>query len=280
MKHLEIGKFDIQVVSDGNFLLDGGTMFGMLPRAIWSKFITVDQNNMFPWATHCLLVSDGKKKILIETGVGSKLNEKKRQIYGRSSENKFQKNLKLLGVSFDEIDYVVTTHLHMDHCGGFTDEENEKLKPRFPKAKYLIQKKEWNAATHPNRLTRGTYWVENFLPVFKAGQVEWLEGDAEIFPGIKVFLTGAHSEGHQVIQISSQGKTLFCPGDLIPSHWHLRQTCVCAYDLSPVGVMQEKTRWLERVMKENWILHSYHDVEMVFGRVSLEREDFVAKPLE
>ncbi|MBI1870382.1 MAG: MBL fold metallo-hydrolase [Chlamydiae bacterium] len=272
---MKLGKFEIYVISDGLFQLDGGTMFGIVPKVIWSKFLQVDQNNMALWGTHCLLVVVKGKKILIETGIGSKLDSKKKKIYGRSDDGAFSQNLKKAGFSFEEIDFVIPTHLHMDHAGGFTCFENGKLKTRFSKARYLIQKKEWEAAIHPTRLSRGSYWEENFLPVLDHHQVEWLDGDIELLQGLDIMLTGAHSQGHQAIKIFSEGKTLFCGGDLIPSRWHVRQTFVCAYDLCPMEVSELKTKWLERAYQEDWILHWYHDPEMPFGKVNKEGENFV-----
>lgn len=254
-------------------------MFGLIPKVIWNKFVPVDTDNMSVWGTNCLLFQAGKKKVLIETGVGSKLNPKQQKIYGRSNQNFFERNLKKAGLSFEDIDVVIPTHLHMDHAGGFTDFHGKDLKPRFPKAKYFIQREEWEAATHPNRLSRGSYLSENFLPIVDAHCEEWLDGDSEILPGIEVFKTGAHTHGHQVVKISSEGQTLFCGGDLIPARWFVRQTFLTCYDLSPIQVMECKTRWLEQAKQENWMLHWYHDHEMPFGKVDIEGENFIPKPL-
>ncbi len=278
---LNLGKFKISVVSDGFFQLDGGSMFGMVPKTVWSKHISVDSNNMALWGTHCLLVETSNKKILIETGFGTKLNEKQRQMYARPNQkDELRENLKQLGLDLEDINIVIPTHLHLDHVGGFTDYFDQKWFPRFPKAKYLIQKKEWEDATHPHRLSRGSYLPENFMPVADAHRIEWLDGNVEIEPGFELILTGAHTHGHQAIKISSPGQTLFCGGDLIPSRWHVRQTFVTAYDLCPFDVMEVKTEWLHKAEQENWILHWYHDPEMPFGKVGLKNENFIPKPFE
>ena len=248
--HLKLGKFEIDVVSDGNFLLDGGTMFCMVPKMVWSRDVSVDTNNMAAWGTNCLVISDGRIKVLIETGFGNKLTERQLKMYGRSSDTLLDRGLARLGWSVKDIDVVIPTHLHIDHAGGLTERDQDKLCPRFPKAKYMLQKKEYEAATHTHRLSRGSYIADNFVPVVEAGQEEWLDGDSEILPGIEISLTGAHTAGHQVVKISSQGQTLFCGGDLIPARWFVRETYVTSYDLCPVDVMNIKTRWLEQGKEE------------------------------
>lgn len=277
---LSLGKFKIHVVSDGLFQLDGGSMFGMVPKMVWSKHISVDANNMALWGTHCLLIETGQKLVLIETGFGPKLNSKHQKMYARTNEDLFQKNLNHLGFRLEDIDIVIPTHFHLDHVGGFTDGSEGRWKPRFTKAKYFIQRREWEDATHPHRLSKGSYLPENFVPVVDAHQEEWLDGDAEILPGLNVFLTGAHTHGHQAILLHSEGETLFCGGDLIPSRWHVRQTFVTAYDLCPFDVMEVKSEWLEKARQEDWILHWYHDPTLPFGRVVLKDENFAAKTLE
>lgn len=277
--HLKVGRFDVYSISDGTFVLDGGSMFGMIPKVIWGQQVQADASNMTMWGMHCLLVVDGRRKILIETGMGTKLNPKQQKIYSHNNDDLFLKNLKEAGFAINDIEMVIPTHLHIDHAGGFTEKSPKGLKPRFAKAKYLIQKKEYEAAAHPTRLSRGSYFSENFAPVVEAGQQEWLDGTAEPIPGIQISLTGAHTHGHQVIRIHSEGQTLFCPGDIIPSRWHVRQTFLTAYDLCPMDVMDEKVKFLNQAIKENWILHWYHDPEIVFGKVGMDGENFVSKSL-
>jgi len=275
--HLKIGRFDVYSISDGTFVLDGGSMFGMIPKVIWSQQVQSDASNMTLWGMHCLLVVDGARKILIETGMGTKLSPKLQKIYSHGNDDLFLKNLKTAGFSISDIDMVIPTHLHIDHAGGFTENGETGPRPRFPKAKYLLQRKEYEAAVHPNRLSRGSYLSENFTPVVEYGQQEWLDGDSEPVKGIHISMTGAHTHGHQVIRIESEGQTLFCPGDIIPSRWHVRQTFLTAYDLCPVDVMDEKVKFLNQAMQEKWTLHWYHDPEIVFGKVGMDGENFIPK---
>lgn len=274
---MKLGKFEIFVVSDGTFRLDGGTMFGVIPRVMWSKSVSPDDQNMTRWGTNCLLILSGDKKILMETGMGMKLSERQLKIYGRVNGNLLEKNLNALGFRVEDIDLVIPTHLHIDHSGGFTVIQEGRLKPRFPHAKYLLQRLEWEAATHPTRLNRATYLAENFVPVVEAHQVEWLDGDAEVMPGLRVIRTGGHTQGHQAVRITSEGENLFCPGDLVPSRWHMRQTFLTAYDLGPCEVMESKSKWLGEAMEEDWMIHWYHDPECSFGRVGMDGENFIAR---
>lgn len=277
---LKIGPFEIYVISDGSFQLDAGTMFGMIPKSIWSKVVTADLSNSTRWGIRCLLVVFKGVKILIDTGLGTKLSEKQRKIYGRTKEDLLGKNLQKLGIRSSDIQMVILSHLHMDHAGGCTKEEDGRLKLRFKKAKYLIQRKEWEAAIHPNRLTRGSYWEENFMPIVEAHQEEWIDGKIELFPGFEVLFTGAHSLGHQVIKIQGDGQTLFCPGDIIPSRWHVRQTYFTSYDFSPMEVLELKTLWMRQAHEENWIIHWNHDPLIYFGTVEQQGGNFLAKPLK
>lgn len=275
---LKIGPFEIYNISDGSFQLDAGTMFGMVPKAIWSKFVTADLSNSTRWGIHCLLVIFKGIKILIDAGLGTKLSEKQRKIYARENEDLLGKNLQKLEIDSSDIQIVILSHLHMDHAGGCTVEEDGRLRLRFQKAKYFIQKKEWEAATHPNRLTRGSYWGENFMPIVESHREEWINGKVDLFPGFEILFTGAHSPGHQVVKICADGQTLFCPADMIPSRWHVRQTFFTSYDFSPMEVLELKTRWMKQACEENWIIHWNHDLLVSFGTVEQQGENFKAKP--
>ena len=276
---MKFGKFLFTIVSDGNFWLDGGAMFGVVPKVLWNKLNPADDQNRIKLALNCLLIDTGNKKVLIDTGVGEKLSEKFKGIYRVERDNGLLSSLRSAGVEPEDIDFVINTHLHFDHCGGNTRVIDKKLTTTFPRAKYVIQKKEWFDATHPNERTRASYLPENFIPIEERGQLILVEGDTEILPGINVILTNGHTAGHQSVLIQSEDRTAIYFGDLVPTTSHLKIPYIMGYDLFPLDIIEKKKEVLEKAMKQQWLLIFEHDPKNPFGYLKEVERKPVFQPI-
>lgn len=238
-------------------------MFGPVPKVLWARKIPPDRRNRIVLGTNCLLIRGPRRTILVETGMGTKLSPKQRAIYGVSSEDRLVTALARLGVTPEQVETVVLTHLHLDHAGGATRRaQGGGLVPTFPKARYVIQREEWESAVHPSPFSRGSYWTENFLPLQEAGRLEFVEGDVELGADVRACRTGAHTRGHQIVLIESQGARMAFLGDLIPTTAHLRLPWICAYDHYPLELVELKRRWLDRLVEERWQCVWYHDARV------------------
>ncbi len=240
-------------------------MFGIVPRILWEKTNPPDEQNRIKMTTNCLFITDGRTKILIETGLGSKENDKFRDIYGVKGDS-IDKSLKIHGINPKDIHYVVLSHLHFDHCGGgVTLDSSGNFVPTFPNAVYLIQKKELEAALHPNEKTRRSYLQYNFEPLIKTGQLKSIAGNYEVYPGISLFPVEGHSEAMQCLKIEMGEKTLFYSADLFPLKEHIHLPTIMSYDLYPLKTLKSKKVILSEAMKGNWIIGFTHDIKTPFG---------------
>ncbi len=276
---MDFGKFNFTIISDGNFWLDGGAMFGVVPKVLWNKLNPADDQNRIRLALNCLVIDTRGKKVLIDTGVGEKLSEKFKGIYRIERELCLLDSLRKNGIEPEDIDFVINTHLHFDHCGGNTRIIENKLTTTFPRAKYIIQKREWYDATHPNERTKASYLVENFIPIEENGQLVLIDGDAEILPGIRVILTNGHTKGHQSVSIQSENRTAIYLGDLVPTTSHLKIPYIMGYDLFPLDIIKKKKEILGRALKERWLLIFEHDPKYPFGYLEERDGKPVFKPL-
>ncbi len=273
---------EIFLINAGNFRLDGGAMFGVVPKVIWSKLIDVNEKNQIPLSTNVMVIKfiDKGKTLLVETGNGNKFNEKFRKIYDIENSD-VENSLIENGIDPNEITHVVLTHLHFDHSGGATKLVEGKVVPTFKNAKYFVQKKEWYEATHPNERNRASYIPENFLPLKEHGQLELIEGEVEILPGVKLIPTPGHTLGHQSILVEVDGENFFYCGDLIPTSRHVPIPFIMAYDLYPVSIIETKRKILEKGVNENWTFIFEHDPDTPVGKVEVdERGKFKFIPLE
>jgi glyoxylase-like metal-dependent hydrolase (beta-lactamase superfamily II) len=265
---MQLGEFKLSIVSDGKFWLDGGAMFGVVPKVLWNKLNPADELNRIELALNCLLIQTSEKNVLIDSGIGEKLNDRFKEIYGVEKKYGLLKSLENAGLKPENIDYVINTHLHFDHCGGNTigrDKGRRIYVPAFPRAKYIIQKQEWYDATHPNERTKASYLRENFIPLEEAGQLVLVEDNYEILPGIKVIVTNGHTKGHQSVIIESGGKKAIYLGDLIPTASHIKIPYVMGYDLFPLDIIEKKKEILDRALKGNWLLVFEHDPKVRFA---------------
>lgn len=274
---IKVGGFELCPVSDGTFWLDGGALFGVVPKVLWNRAMPADPENRVKLALNCLLVRTGDKCVLVDTGIGGKLSSRLREIYRLGPKSGLLASLARLRVKPEDIDYVINTHLHFDHCGGNTRGGSDEPVPVFPNARYVIQQQEWFCAQNLDERTRSSYRPADYLPLERAGQVEFVDGDESVLPGIKVLLTNGHTLGHQSVLISTKEGTAFYPGDLIPTAYHLKAQYLTAFDLYPVDLINRKKEMIEQARRENWLIILEHDPDMVFCR--LAEEGGVVKPI-
>lgn len=280
IEKLVLGSFEIYGLQDGLFSLDGGAMFGVVPRVIWEKKFPADEKNRIRLSLNCLLIRTEKAVVLVETGIGTKLDQKWSEIYRVVSEPGLIPSLKELGFKAEDVNFVINTHLHFDHCGGNTyRNEKGEIVPAFPKAKYIIQKEEWRYAFNPSERDKASYLSENFLPLEKYGLVYLIEGAKEITEGVEVFLAPGHTSSHQCVKVQSQGKALFFLGDLVPTSAHVGLPYIMSYDLFPLETLKSKKKYYEKAIEEDWIIAFNHDPDHYFGRIKKEGDKYKFQPL-
>jgi glyoxylase-like metal-dependent hydrolase (beta-lactamase superfamily II) len=264
MQHCTIGSFELTALSDGNYFLDGGGFFGVIPKTLWSRKVASDDKNRVTSGLNSVLVRTGEKNVLIETGIGNKLSEKMVEIFGQPA--KLLENLSATGVSPEQIDIVINTHLHFDHCGWNTIRRHSAVKPTFPKATYYVQEGEWRHA-HEGQRDSVSYLHENYDPLVESGQMKLLRGNQEIVPGISVEVFPGHTRDMQAVLIQSGGKTACYISDLIPTSAHLDLNWVMAFDLYPVETTESRKRYYSRAIPENWLTMFTHDPEVPWAYV-------------
>jgi glyoxylase-like metal-dependent hydrolase (beta-lactamase superfamily II) len=267
-RSLAIGEFELSPVSDGIYHLDGGVFFGVVPKVLWSKKVSADENNLVRAGLNSVLVRTEKKNILIETGAGNKLPEKMAEIFGQPA--KLLEALSQRGLGPDDIDIVINSHLHFDHCGWNTVRRNGKAVATFPRAQYYVQDGEWRHA-HEGQRDGVSYLPENYDPLVESGQMKLLRGNQEIVPGISVEVFAGHTRDMQAILIQSGGKTACYISDLIPTSAHLDLNWVMAFDLYPLASIESRKRYYSRAIPQGWLTMFTHDAEMPWGYV--ERTD-------
>ncbi len=270
---MKLGKVDIHPVTDGRFRLDGGAMFGVVPKVIWERCCQSDEKNRIQLGLNCLLVRTHGKNILVDTGLGNKWDAKHRDMFAIDRTPPLYDSLKAIGLGSEDIHMVVNTHLHFDHAGGNTvREEGVGTIAAFPKAKYFVQRGEFEDAVRSNERTRASYRHENFTPLSHVGQWEFLDGDQELAPGVSVAVTRGHTAHHQAVKIESEGETAFYLGDLIPTVSHLPLPYIMGYDLYPLQTLETKRWVLDRAFEEHWLLVFEHDPRVQMGYVKKDVE--------
>jgi glyoxylase-like metal-dependent hydrolase (beta-lactamase superfamily II) len=248
-------------IDTGFFKLDGGAMFGVVPKSIWNKLNPADENNMCSWAMRCLLIEEGNRLVLIDNGIGDKQDKKFLSYYYLHGDDTLINSLAKHGFALEDITDVFLTHLHFDHCGGSVKWNNSRTSYEltFPNATYWSNEKHWRAAVNPNAREKASFLRENILPIQESGHLKFILEEEELFPGFKSFFVYGHTEAMMLPQISVNGKTLVYTADLIPSVGHIPVPYVMAYDMQPLVTLQEKKVFLERAVKENFILFFEHD---------------------
>jgi len=270
---MKLGNFELDVISGGRFRLDGGTMFGVIPKTVWERAIPADERNRIPLDTWCVLLRTGEHTVLMETGAGDKYTRKEKALFELEEGVTIESRLRERGVDPQEIDLVILSHLHFDHAGGGTKNDPEgKAKPTFPNATYVVQAGEWQDAVDNFGIMKTSYRPENFLPLEESGQLRLVEGDAPICGGVRAIRTGGHARHHMVVLIESAGESvLFCT-DLVPTRFHVRGPYVMAYDLYPHDVVRKKSDLLAQAESQGWRVVFGHDPKWRMARIVKSRD--------
>lgn len=255
----------LHVVETGYFKLDGGAMFGVVPKSIWQKTNPADENNMCSWALRCLLVEDGNRLMLIDTGIGDKQSEKFFAHYYLYGEASLATSLRALGFDSNDITDVVLTHLHFDHCGGAIawNESKSGYRPAFPNAVYWSNEAHWAWATVPNPREKASFLAENILPIQESGQLKFVERQGvytkDVFPSFDMLFVDGHTESMMIPHIQYKGKTIVFMADLLPSVGHIPLPYVMGYDTRPLQTIIEKEQFLKKAVNEQYVLFLEHD---------------------
>ena len=247
-------------INTGYFKLDGGAMFGVVPKSIWHKVNPADENNLCSWALRCLLIEDGKRLTLIDNGIGDKQDEKFFGHYYLHGNDTLDKSLAAHGFSKNDITDVILTHLHFDHCGGSIKRDGDKLVPAFKNAVYWSNARHWKWATEPNDREKASFLKENILPIKDSGQLKFIETDGNSFPdNISIRQVFGHTDAMMLPQISYKGKTILYMADLLPSAGHIPLPYIMGYDMFPLITLNEKKSFLMEALQNEYILFFEHD---------------------
>ena len=248
----------VRLISDGIIKFDGGTMFGKVPKVHWEDQVPTDRKNRITLGLNCLLVQIGDKYVLVDAGVGSKELDNEKETYGLVP-SRLIKELRALEISPKDIDVVILTHLHFDHSGGCTKLDRAgNLVPTFPRASYVVQRNCWEDACSPNERCQDIHRTEDYHPIEEKSQLELIDGDQEIFPGLWVKVTDGHSRGHQIVLLHHGGERIAFLGDLVPTAHHLDLGAISAYDQFPEDTLEKKRELLGQAEKDGWLLIFAH----------------------
>jgi glyoxylase-like metal-dependent hydrolase (beta-lactamase superfamily II) len=272
---MRLGDIEILHIHSGNFYLDGGAMFGVVPKPLWEKKSPPDSRNRIRLAANSLLVRTPNKNILIETGNGTKWTPKLRDIYAIDEGDPLTRNLAAADVNPSQVDLVINTHLHFDHAGGNTKLLDDHAVPSFPNAQYIVQADEFAHAANPTERDRASYFEDNFLPMRQSGQWKLISGDTEILPGISVVRIPGHNTSIQAVKLTGGGRTVFFVADLFPTRHHLPLAWIMAYDLYPLQTLETKRKWMRTIVEDGWIVVFGHDPDVPAATL-YERENKVA----
>ncbi len=278
----QLQKIKYHLVSDGVAWADGGGAFGLVPRVVWQRYLPPDEQNRVPLVLHSLLVRSEGQVILVDTGYGDKLGDKARRHAGLDRpQGDLLVALARLGLAPEDIDIVLNTHLHSDHCGGNTCLKNGHLKPTFPRARYLIQRLEMADALFPNERTQATYLPENYQPLLETGQLELLSGDTQITREVRTVITRGHTRAHQVVVLESGGETALFTADMATLHYHFeRLAWVTGYDVEPLESIETKRYWQRWALAKDALLLFQHDSQVPAGKLRIEGEQLRVEPVE
>jgi len=278
---LTFGELELVPLLDRHFRLDGGAMFGTVPKTLWEKRAPADEKNRIAMAMRPLLVrlKDGRLMI-IDAGAGEKMEPKLQDIYGFDRSENLDASLAAHGVRDQDIDLVLASHLHFDHAGGFTRREaSGAVVPRFQKARYIINHGEWEDATHPHERNRASYFAENYVPLKEAGLVDFWETDQEIVPGVRARRTHGHTRFHQIIYLESEGRTAVFAADLIPTTAHVDVPWIMGYDLYPMDTLEFKRAFVREAIEHEYVIFFEHDPQIAAGYIREKAGRLHVEPL-
>jgi glyoxylase-like metal-dependent hydrolase (beta-lactamase superfamily II) len=275
---MKLGDLEFHLLTDGTFRLDGGAMFGVIPRPLWERKARPDERNRILLAMNSLLVRSDGKWILIETGAGDKWDAKLRDIYAFEQGPRLLDKLLARGLRPEQIDLVINTHLHFDHCGWNTRLADGKLVPTFPNARYVVQRGELEHAKRPTERDRASFIADNFLPIEAAGKWWLLEGDREVAPGVELIRVPGHTRDMQCVRLSGGGKAAFFFVDLVPTAAHLSYPWIMGFDLYPLTTLENKKKWIPEVAREGWLAIFAHDAQVPAAYLRERDGAYVAEP--
>ncbi len=275
---MKFGDYRVEVVPDCEFRLDGGAMFGVVPRNLWSKFCPPDDQNRIRMNMNCFFIEAGNERVLIETGIGDKWSAKHRAMYGIERQRNLAESVQAIaGVAPEEITIVVNTHLHFDHAGGNTIADSSgKATPQFPNARYFISEAEYEHAESPSERDKASYFTENWRPLQESGQLELKPEKYEVVPGLTVETYPGHNRSMQCWRLERNGQTMFGFADLVPTRAHVPLAWVMGYDLYPLETVEAKKKLLPQAAREGWTCLFYHDPEQPLARIVEEEGKFLA----
>lgn len=280
LDQLTVGRFRIQALRDGFFRLDGGAMFGVVPKVLWERIYAADSKNRICLGLNSLLVRTEDFNLLVDTGIGSHFDPKLSGLYSVENEPGLVAQLQKLGLNRGDIDMVINTHLHFDHCGGNTERgEGMEPVPTFPHAVYIIQRGEWEYALRPSARDRSSYLKQFFLPLKDHHQLRLIEGDTAIAEGLEAVLASGHTTYHQCVKIHSEGQTLFFLGDMVPTSGHVGLPYIMSYDLDPLETLKNKERFYKEAIEQDWIVAFNHDPDLFFGKIRKKNGTYSFQPL-
>ncbi|PWT90328.1 MAG: MBL fold metallo-hydrolase [Blastocatellia bacterium] len=271
---MQVGDYRVEIVPDTEFRLDGGAMFGVVPRNLWSQVCPPDEQNRIRMNMNCVFIDTGSEKVLIETGIGDKWSPKQVAMYGIDRQRTLAESLSTnAGVSPEEVTIVINTHLHFDHAGGNTSlDHSGAAAPTFPNARYFVSKAELDHAEEPSERDRASYLADNWRPLRLSGQLQPKERDYEVLPGLRMETHAGHNRSMQCWRLEQHGQTLFGFADLVPMRAHVRYPWIMGYDLYPVETLESKKRLLPQAAREGWLCLFYHDPDEPLCRL-IEREN-------
>jgi len=281
-----VGRLVVHAIQAGGVKLDGGAMFGVVPKPLWERRIAADERNRIQMGMRCLLIEHEAGLVLVDSGAGNKEDPKFYDIYGienAASDGRTQLEAGLAAAGFrpEDVSIVVNTHLHFDHAGGNTYRDaTGAVRLTFPNARYVVQAGEFHYATHVNERTAGSYFPPNFVPVSEAGRFDFVDGEREIVPGIRLLPTPGHTPHHQSVLIDGGGERACYFADLVPTAAHLPLPWIMGYDVEPLVTLETKRRILRRALDEDWLGIFEHDAAVTWGRVALERKTYALAPAE
>lgn len=276
---LTIGHFQIYGLRDGFFSLDGGAMFGVIPKTLWEKKYPADELNRIRLGLNSLLIRTEEINVLVDTGIGTHPDSKFNDMYSLELKPGLVDALKDIGLEREDIDYVINTHLHFDHCGGntFIDSGGE-IVPTFPHADYIVQKGEWESTFNPTPRDKSSYLTKYFRPIKEHNQLHLVEGDTQIIEGIEVLLTPGHTAFHQCVKIEFEGQVVFFLGDMVPTSAHAGLPYVMSYDLFPLTTIKNKEKFYKLAIEGNWTMAFNHDPEFFFGKIEKRDGKYTFNP--
>jgi glyoxylase-like metal-dependent hydrolase (beta-lactamase superfamily II) len=273
---MRIGSYTVHSVLAGRFGLDGGAMFGVVPKVLWARSHPADEENRIAMVSRSLLLAGKDRLILVNTGIGSNWSDKERRIYGIDPSVDLRRSLGELGVVPEAVTHVILTHLHFDHAGGTTVAQGSELVPAFPNALHFVQRKHFEWARSPSERDRGSFRPEAWESVARSGALRFLDGPQELLPGIHLELVHGHTPFQQLVRVSDENSTLLYCSDLVPLASQVRVPWVMAYDLSPVDTVREKSELLAAAAREGWLLFLEHDSQVATCRVAVTDKGFAA----